>query len=137
MIRPGNELLTDRHRAAARWLPTTVLRDKAMTWFALACLFKEVLCTPFVVCLFLVSLHLCLLRMVSWNRENRQIKTSYRGREYQHFECEKIHIKIFSFHKIDTALIGANTVSLYFFDHKSFLNSIKLLICQASAFIFR
>jgi len=24
-IRPGNELLTDRHRAAARWLPTTVL----------------------------------------------------------------------------------------------------------------
>ena len=25
MIRPGNELLTDRHRAAARWLPTTAL----------------------------------------------------------------------------------------------------------------
>jgi len=25
MIRPGNELLTDRHRAAARWLPTTVV----------------------------------------------------------------------------------------------------------------
>jgi len=24
MIRPGNELLTDRHRPAARWLPTTV-----------------------------------------------------------------------------------------------------------------
>jgi len=23
--RPGNELLTDRHRAAARWLPTTGL----------------------------------------------------------------------------------------------------------------
>jgi len=27
MIRPGNELLTDRHRAAARWLPTTELDD--------------------------------------------------------------------------------------------------------------
>ena len=25
MIRPGNERLTDRHRAAARWLPTTVI----------------------------------------------------------------------------------------------------------------
>ena len=25
MIRPGNERLTDRHRAAARWLPTTAL----------------------------------------------------------------------------------------------------------------
>jgi len=25
MIRPSNELLTDRHRAAARWLPTTAL----------------------------------------------------------------------------------------------------------------
>jgi len=25
MIRPGNELLTDRHRSAARWLPTTAL----------------------------------------------------------------------------------------------------------------
>ena len=28
MIRPGNELLTDRHRAAARWLPTTGLDDR-------------------------------------------------------------------------------------------------------------
>ena len=27
MIQPGNELLTDRHRAAAQWLPTTVLDD--------------------------------------------------------------------------------------------------------------
>jgi len=25
MIRPGNEVLTDRRRAAARWLPTTAL----------------------------------------------------------------------------------------------------------------
>ena len=25
MMRPGNERLTDRHRAAARWLPTTDL----------------------------------------------------------------------------------------------------------------
>jgi len=24
--RPGNELLTDQHRAAARWLPTTALQ---------------------------------------------------------------------------------------------------------------
>ena len=27
MTRPGDELLTDRHRAAARWLPTTDLID--------------------------------------------------------------------------------------------------------------
>ena len=27
MIRPGNELLTDRHQAAARWLPTTAIED--------------------------------------------------------------------------------------------------------------
>ena len=32
MIRPGNELLTDRHRAAARWLPTTVLKNKKAFW---------------------------------------------------------------------------------------------------------
>jgi len=28
MIRPSNELLTDRHRAAARWLPTTGVEQK-------------------------------------------------------------------------------------------------------------
>ena len=28
MIRPGNELLTDQHRAVVRWLPTTALGDK-------------------------------------------------------------------------------------------------------------
>jgi len=30
MIRPGNELLTDRHRVAARLLPTTALKKLDM-----------------------------------------------------------------------------------------------------------
>jgi len=31
--RPGNELLTDRHRAAARWLPTTALEPEQLRIF--------------------------------------------------------------------------------------------------------
>jgi len=39
MIRPGNELLTDRHRATARWLPTTALGNQLIKYYFLAIIF--------------------------------------------------------------------------------------------------